>query len=158
MLITIVIMGVLVTVVLASLQVSVKSSAIDRDQAVAFAWLQAASDEIHNTNRIACTSNGQGRLDAIAAYNAAAQGAAPPPVWTSGGPTPTLLGSAKVRVVNVEYLGRANSDAKFEWGQTYCFEGTGFTTSPLFTQRVTIVATFPSGAYTRTLQMVKSER
>jgi hypothetical protein len=60
-------------------------------------------------------------------------------------------------VTNVEYLGRINPDAVFEWDASFCFEGGVYDESPLYTQRVTIEASSPDGEIVKTLQMVKNE-
>lgn len=146
--IAIAIAGILVTAVMASARVSLKASQIDRDRAIAFAWLQAASDEIHLETRVACTADGTGRTNAIAAYRIAAQSTGVPDPWTSTG--------AGITVSDVEYLGRSDPDDDFSWSQTFCFETAAFVDSPLYTQRVTIDLTMPNGSVT-SMQMVKSE-
>ncbi|NND75729.1 MAG: prepilin-type N-terminal cleavage/methylation domain-containing protein [Ilumatobacter sp.] len=148
MLVTITLMGVAVVAVISGLQATIRSSVIDRDHATAFAWLQAASDEIYRETRVSCTA---GHAAAISAYDTAAQNAPVPPVWASLTPAPT------VEVIDVEYLGRANPGDDFGWSDAYCFEGGAFASSPLYTQRVTIRVTSHDGKITRTLQTVKSE-
>jgi hypothetical protein len=135
--------------------VSVSASAVDRDHAVAFTWLQAASDEIYRAPRVECTSDGSGRLLAIDQYTIAAREATVPPVWQTSGGAPR--GLASIAVVNVEYLGRTTVDDVFDWGPDFCFEGGSFAESPLYTQRVTVQVTFPNGSTIETLEMVKSE-
>ncbi|HUS44135.1 MAG TPA: hypothetical protein VMY16_15845 [Ilumatobacteraceae bacterium] len=122
------------------------ASAIDRDHAVAFSWLQSASDEIYRDVRVPCTS---GRPLALSTYDAAAKRAPKPPLWAGT--------DASIRVTNVEYLGRVNPDADFDWDASFCFEGAEYATSPLYTQRITIQTTGPGGQIVRTLQMVKSK-
>src|SRR5262245_27876296 len=129
-LVAILLIGLVVTGVLVSLRTTATASAIDRDHAIAFSWLQAASDEIYRDPRIPCTS---GQASAIAAYTAAAQSAPRPVKWASEP-------SAVIKVTNVEYLGRVDPDAVFEWDAAFCFEGGIYTDSPLYTQRVTIEA------------------
>lgn len=148
--ISVALMGITVVAVLSGIQVVVSASLTDRDQAQAFEWLQAASDSIYSADREPCTSDGTGRLAAIAVYDAAAQLASVPPAWDGT--------DAALEVTNVEYLGRLTVDSDFEWGETFCFEGTGFVESPLYTQRVTISVTSPDSSITQTLEMVKSER
>lgn len=146
-LIAIVLLGTAVGAVLISVRVTTAASAVDRDHAISFSWLQAASDEIYRANRVPCTS---GRPAAIAAYDTAAQAAPKPPRWASDP-------SATIAVTNVEYLGKVSADADFEWDASFCFEGGVYTDSPLYTQRVTITATAPGGLV-KTLQMVKNEK
>ena len=146
-LVTIVLMGMTVVAVLLSLQTTIKATVIDRDHATSFAWLQAASDEIYRVPRVPCTD---GQAAAITAYDAAAKSVDRPPAWVD---KPT----ATIRVTTVEYLGKADPDAVFEWDAAYCFEGLGFEDSRLYTQRVTIEATSPDDTLVKTLQMVKSE-
>ena len=155
MVVTIAIMGLLVTAVLTAVRMSVSASATDRDQAVAFTWLQAASDEIYRAPRVPCTSDGTGRLLAIDQYTVAARQAEVPPVWQTSTGTPR--DAASVAVTNVEYLGRTTVDDVFDWGPGFCFEGGTFADSPLYTQRVTVQVTFPDGTTIQTLEMVKSE-
>lgn len=148
-LVAISLMGTSVVVVLTSIQAVIFASQSDRNHAQTFEWLQAASDAVHLVDRVPCTDNGQGRLDAIAAYDAAAQSATVPAAWNDL--------DATIEVVDVEYLGRATSDAEFSWSPNFCFEGGVFTDSPLYTQRVTIEVWSPSDGARQTLQMVKSE-
>lgn len=156
MLVVIVLMGLVVTAVLAGFRVSVRASTTDRNHATAFAWLQAASDDIYSGARVPCTTDGQGRTDAMAAYSSLAQGSTVPPSWSKSDGTAIEL--ASIKVIDVEYLGRVNVDDDFQWSPTFCFEGGAFVGSPLFTQRVTIEVTFPNGDTRQTLEMVKSER
>lgn len=148
-LVAMVLMGTVIVASLVGIRSVVVGSNVDRDHAVTFEWLQAASDAIHLGDRVPCTADGQGRLDAIAAYDALAKGASIPPTWTSSGAT--------VAVTDVEYLGRSSVDGEFEWSPTFCFEGAGFVDSPLYTQRVTIEVVLPGRSTPQTLEMVKSE-
>lgn len=142
-------MGLVVVTVLGGIATIVKASSIDRDHANTFEWLQAASDAVHREPRVPCTSDGTGRLSAIASYDAAAQTATMPVVFDGT--------TASIEVTNVEYLGRITADDEFEWGESFCFEGTGFDDSPLYTQRVTIEVVLESGGPSQRLEMVKSE-
>ena len=152
--IAIALMGVTVTTVVASLRLSVQESRTDEDRATAAVWLQAASDEIYAAERVPCTADGSGRMAAMAAYRSAARRAAVPPAWARA--DGSSIGVASVGVVDVEYLGRTNPDDDFEWAPDVCFEGGVFDDSPLFTQRVTLLVTYPDGESSATLQMVKS--
>lgn len=143
------VMGVGVVAVLSGLRASVSATVIDRDHALAFSWLQAASDAVFLADRVPCTADGSGRTTAITAYDTAVQTATQPSTWVGT--------DASISVVDVEYLGRTSVDADFEWGRSWCFEGTGYDESPLYTQRVTIEVVLPEGASTETLQLVKSE-
>jgi hypothetical protein len=146
-LVAVVLTGLVVVGVLVSLRTTTVATAIDRDHAISFSWLQAASDEIYRDPRVPCTA---GRPAAIAAYTAAAQ-SAPRPVRWAAEP------GAVITVTNVEYLGRTTPDADFEWDASFCFEGGIYTDSPLYTQRVTIQSTSPDGKIVKTLQMVENE-
>lgn len=146
-LVTIVLMGTTMVAVLLSLQTTIKATVVDRDHATSFAWLQAASDEIYRVPRIPCTA---GQAAAITAYDAAAKSVDRPPAWVD-------KSTAKIQVTTVEYLGKVNPDAVFEWDAAFCFEGVGFESSKLYTQRVTIQVTSPDDGLVKTLQMVKSE-
>lgn len=149
LLIAIVLLGMTVVAVLSGLQTVVKAGTVDRDHAQSFEWLQAASDAVYQSDRVPCTSDGAGRLAAIASYDAAANTATVPPVWDGT--------NANIVVTNVEYLGRLSVSDDFEWGESFCFEGAGFIDSPLYTQRVTIEVTPPNATRSQTLEMVKSE-
>ncbi len=148
MLIVIMLMGVVVTALLSAMQVTIKATTVDREQAVAFSILQAASDQIFTGPHESCLTG-----NAVSTYNARAQGAAIPTAWQSS-PSVALPG-VSIDVISVEYLGRAGVDDDFEWG-SFCFEGPNFGDSPLKTQRVIIQLTFPDGTTTQTLEMVKS--
>jgi len=147
-LVVITLMGICVVAVLAGMRATISATVIDRNHAVAFAWLQAASDEIYETPRVPCTS---GQALAQSSYEAAAKSVPVPPVWSGT--------AAKIEVTNVEYLGRVTVDSAFEWGASFCFEGAGteYEDSPLYTQRVTLRASSPDGSMAQTLEMVKSE-
>lgn len=144
-LIVILLMGLVVTAILGALRVTTQASGIDRDHAIAFSWLQAASDEIYRQPRVPCNT----ATDPIATYTSYAQAATRPPSWVTS--------AAHIEVISVEYLGRSTPDADFEWDASFCFEGGVYLESPLYTQRVTIEATSPSGDLVKTLQMVKNE-
>lgn len=146
MLVSVVLVGLTVTSVLATMRITIQASAVDRDHAIAFAWLQTASDQIYQDPRVDCT---QGQAAAISAYDVSAKSVVRPPSWDA---TPAMI-----RVVDVEYLGKVNPDDDFEWGAGYCFEGAAFLDSPLYTQRVTVQVVSPSGNIVETLEMVKSE-
>jgi type II secretory pathway pseudopilin PulG len=146
MLVTIALMGLAVTAVLIGLRTNVTASNTDQNHAVAYSWLQAASDEVYREIRVPCTD---GRALALSNYDAAAKRVPRPPLWDGT--------DASIRVTNVEYLGRTDPDAVFEWDASFCFEGVGYESSPLYTQRITIETTGPGGELVRTLQMVKSE-
>lgn len=146
MLVSIVLLGLTVTAVLATMRVTVRASVVDQDHAIAFEWLQSASDQIYQDPRVPCTS---GQANAISAYTASAQSVARPPAWDAT--------SAAITVTNVEYLGRTTPSADFEWSPTFCFEGGVYLNSPLYTQRVTLEVTSPRGDVIETLEMVKSE-
>lgn len=148
-LISIALMGGIVVTLLTGVRTVVTATRVDRDHAQSFEWLQAASDAVYLAPRIPCTADGVGRLDAIAAYDVAAQTASVPPVWDGS--------TASIRVSNVEYLGRVGVDDEFEWGEGFCFEGAAFADSPLYTQRVTIEVLAPGSSLPQHLEMVKSE-
>ena len=148
-LVAIVLMGVVVVAVVTSISTIAVGGLVDKEHANTFEWLQAASDAVYRAPRVPCTSDGSGRLAAIADYDAAASTAARPSTFDGT--------SASISVTNVEYLGRTDPDADFEWSETFCFEGAGFAESPLYTQRVTIVVTPAGGGQPQHLEMVKSE-
>jgi hypothetical protein len=148
MLVVIVLMGLVVTAVLVGIRVTIRASQTDRDHAAAFAWLQAGSDAIFNGPRVPCTADGQGRIQAMASYDAIVKTVPPPPIWD---------GQGSISVRNVEYLGRSGVDDDFTWAPTFCFEGGAFADSPLYAQRVTVEVVFPDASAVQTLEMVKSE-
>lgn len=142
-------MGVGVTAVLASVRTTLEASDIDRNHAIAYEWLQSASDEIYRRDRLPCDTYSHGAI--IAAYDASARSVERPPGWDAAS-------GASIQVEQVEYLGRADQADDFVWDSSYCFEGgTEYADSPLYTQRVTLRAYSPNAEFTRTLQMVKSE-
>lgn len=145
-LVTVVLLGTTVTAVLGALMATARASSTDREHATAYAWLQSASDEIHRAPRVPCTS---GRQPAIDAYTLAAQSATRPPLWASS--------AATLDVTDVEYLGRADVDDQFSWSQSFCFEGPGYESSPLYTQRVTLRVVSETGRVIETVEVVKSE-
>jgi type II secretory pathway pseudopilin PulG len=147
-LVAVVLMGTVVVAVLVALQVNIRASTVDRNQANIYAWLQAASDEVYNGDRTSCTA---GRTAVIAAYDQLVQAATPPPDWNTGG---------TIRVTNVQFLGRTTSDGEFEWRDDLCFESGCpglYCESPLYTQKVTIRATAPGGALSMIMETIKSE-
>jgi len=144
--VVITLMGLVATIVVATLRVTIGATVSDRDHAVAFAWLQAASDEIHQEPRVSCSA---GTTAVRAAYQSAADAAVVPPMWAGNGAT--------ISVTDIEYLGKTSVDADFEWSSSFCFEGAGYSSSPLYTQRVTVEVSSPGGRIVQTLQMVKSE-
>jgi prepilin-type N-terminal cleavage/methylation domain-containing protein len=163
--VAIALMGIIVVAVLVSLQTTTKGSTIDRDQAKAFEWLQAASDRIFNGPRTPCYSTSPTPL---AAYDAIAQTAQRPQSWDPAS-------GATIEVVSVAFLGRTTDTAPLEWkaASTHCLESEGcpanlddvpspipsnwlYCAGPLTTQKVTIKATGPGGVIVNTLEMVKS--
>lgn len=147
LLVTIVLLGLAVTAILATVQTTTVASAIDEDHATAFTWLQAASDEIYRSDRKPCDTNA--RADIIAAYDSYAKTAPRPTKWLT---TP----GAAIAVTNVQFLGKPNADAEYEWGNSYCLEGGAYVNAPQYTQRVTIQVITPRGLV-KTLQMVKGK-
>ena len=145
-LISIVLLGTGAAATLVTLRTSTHSSAIDKNLATTYEYLQNVSDEIYEADRLPCY---QGLATIKAAYDTAAKKAAAPVGWTK-----------TATVTNVEFLGRALPDDPFSWG-AFCFESSVTTdpyyTSPLYTQKVTFTVTDPGGG-TRTLQVVKSEK
>ena len=144
---TVVLLGLAVTAILAAVQTTTVASAIDEDHATAFTWLQAASDEIYRSDRMPCDTNA--RADIIAAYDSYAKTAPRPKKWLT---TP----GAAIAVTNVQFLGKPNADAEYEWGNSYCLEGGAYVNAPQYTQRVTIQVITPRGLV-KTLQMVKGK-
>jgi prepilin-type N-terminal cleavage/methylation domain-containing protein len=148
-LVTIVLMGIGVTAILGALQVSTRASAIDQDHAVAFAWLQSASDDLYNTPRESCSGKADAKTEITNIYNLAIQDVPPPAAF----PNPA---AASINVVDVQFLGKVNPDDDYGWGDTYCLEGGVYASSPQYTQRVTIRVETPRGLV-KTLHMVKGE-
>ena len=163
--VAITLMGLVVTAVLVSLRTTTVGSTVDRDQAKAFEWLQAASDRIFNGPRTPCYATSP---TPQAAYDALAQGANRPPGWD-------VASGATIQVVSVAFLGRTVDTAPLEWkaASTHCLESSGcpadlddipdpvpasmlYCESPLTTQKVVIRVSGPGGKITNTLEMVKS--
>jgi type II secretory pathway pseudopilin PulG len=145
-LVSMVILSTGVIGVLTALATSIHASAVDKDVATAYEYVQAASDEIYETDRVPCY---QGLPAVQAAYDAAVKLAPVPPGWTK-----------TATVTNVEFLGKAAVNDPFSWG-AFCFESSDplnqYFTSPLYTQKVTFTVTDPRG-FIRTLQVVKSAK
>jgi prepilin-type N-terminal cleavage/methylation domain-containing protein len=147
MLVTIVLLGVAVTAILGAVRTTTLASAIDEDHAIGFTWLQAASDEIYRAPRRPCDTNTQAAIET--AYSASANAAPRPDAWLTN---PTAV----IAVTKVQFLGKPNPDAEYEWGDSYCLEGGAYASAPQYTQRVTIQVTTPRGVV-KTLQMVKGK-
>jgi type II secretory pathway pseudopilin PulG len=163
--VAITLMGLVVTAVLVSLRTTTVGSTIDRDQAKAFEWLQAASDQIFNGTRRACYETGPTPQEH---YNTLAQAANRPQGWD-------VASGATIQVTSVAFLGRTDETLPLEWkaASTHCLESAGcpadfddipdlvppqwiYCESPLTTQKVVILAVGPGGKVTNTLEMVKS--
>jgi type II secretory pathway pseudopilin PulG len=151
-LVAIVLMATVVVSVLVALQVATKASAVDRDQANLYAWLQAASDEVYNGKRTSCDEERErGRGAVISDYDKLVKDATQPDGWAST--------SATIEVTKVEFLGRNAPDAEFSWSEEFCFEGCPgeFCENPFYTQKVTIKAVAPNGTLVKVMETVKSE-
>jgi type II secretory pathway pseudopilin PulG len=163
--VAITLMGLVVTAVLVSLRTTTVGSTIDRDQAMAFEWLQAASDRVYNGPRQPCYGTAP---TPQAAYDALAKQANRPQGWD-------IASGATIEVISVAFLGRTVDTAPLEWkaASTHCLESVGcpadfddipdlvppnwiYCQSPLTTQKVTIRVIGPAGKITNTLEMVKS--
>ena len=147
MLVTIELLGIAVTAILGAVRTTTLASAIDEDHAIGFSWLQAASDEIYRAPRRPCDTNTQ--VDIETAYSSNANAAPRPAAWLTNP-------AAVIAVTNVQFLGKPNPDAEYEWGDAYCLEGGAYVSAPQYTQRVTIQVTTPRGVV-KTLQMVKGK-
>ena len=141
-LITIVLLSVGVTAILAALRTTTTASTIDREHAAAFAWLQEASENVYRATRVSC--NGNSAAVVAAEYRIAAKATTVPAGWTG----------ATIDVTSVEFLGHATFDAPYEWDASYCLEGPLYAGASQYTQRVTIQVRTPGGIV-KTLQMVK---
>jgi type II secretory pathway pseudopilin PulG len=165
LIVAITLMGLVVVSVLVSLRTTTSGSAIDRDQAKAFEWLQAASDRIYNGPRVPCY---QTSPTPQASYDALAQSTNTPSGWGTGS-------GATIQVISVAFLGRTSDTVPLEWraASTHCLESAGcpanlddvpspipaqylYCAGPLTTQKVTIRATSPNGRIVKILEMVKS--
>lgn len=146
-LVSIVLLGMAAVAVLVALRTSIHASAVDKNLATTYEYLQSVSDQIYEAPRVPCYQTVPSPPKA--AYDAVAKLAPVPPGWTK-----------TAKVTNVEFLGKALPDDPFSWG-AFCFESNVSTnqyfTSPLYTQKVTFTVTDPSGG-TRTLQVVKSDK
>jgi type II secretory pathway pseudopilin PulG len=147
-LVAIALMATVVVSVLVALQVATKASAVDRDQANLYAWLQAASDEVYNGKRTPCDDE-RGRGAVISDYDELVKLATQPDGWAST--------SATIEVTKVEFLGRETANDPFSWSEEFCFEGGDYSRNPFYTQKVTIRAVAPNGTLSKVLETVKSE-
>lgn len=142
-LMAIVLLGAAVVSILGMLRSSIKASAIDKDQATAYEYMQTVSDQIYSADRRPCYATAPTPL---VAYQAVALTAAAPQGWTK-----------TATVTKVEFLGRATPTAPFSWG-AFCFEGPPlYDASPLYTQKITFTVKDPHGLV-RTMEVVKSEK
>jgi hypothetical protein len=180
LLVAIVLLGSTVIATLVALQAATVSSRIDADHARAFEWLQAASDEIFQTDRIPCAvftgsdpsdpndwSDNKGSKGTLVGgtvwheYEDALLLVTPPEGWTVG------VGSTNIEITDITFLGRPDPDVTvFEWGPAYCFEGVqpdadgngspeDYRQRSLLSQKGSIEATSPSGRVVRTIETVK---
>lgn len=145
-LVSIVLLGTAGVAVVVALGTSIHASAVDKDLATSYEYVQSVSDQIYAAPRVPCY---QGAATVKAAYDTAAKQAPAPLGWTK-----------TATVTNVQFLGRATVDAPFSWG-AFCFESSDplnqYYTSPLYTQKVTFTVKDPKG-FVRTLEVVKSEK
>ena len=145
-LVSIVLLGTGCVAVVVALGTSIHASAVDKDLATSYEYVQSVSDQIYEAPRVQCY---QGAATVKAAYDTAAKQAPAPLGWTK-----------TATVTNVQFLGRATVDAQFSWG-AFCFESADSTnqyyTSPLYTQKITFTVQDKKG-FVRTLEVVKSEK
>jgi type II secretory pathway pseudopilin PulG len=145
-LVSMVILSTGIIAVLVALGTTIHASAVDKNVATAYEYVQDISDQIYEANRVPCY---QGLAAVQAAYDAAAKLAPVPPGWTK-----------TATVTNVEFLGKAAVNDPFSWG-AFCFESSDplnqYYTSPLYTQKITFTVKDPKGLL-RTMQVVKSAK
>ncbi len=185
LLVAIVLLGSAVVAVLVSLQATTIASITDADHARALAWLQAASDQVFEAERIPCAQyDGTGDPAVWLNYtdrrglpsDAPSANAMTATAWAlyknavNGAQRPQGWASATIQVMKIEFLGKPNpDDAFFEWGTGYCFEGVqpdanldgndeDYRQSPLLSQKVTIQVTGPGGSLVKKIETVKSDR
>ena len=105
-LVSIVLLGSASVAVVVTLGTSIHASAVDKDLATSYEYVQSVSDQIYTANRVPCY---QGAAGAKATYDTAARG------------TGTAGLDQDCDCSNVRFLGRATVDAPFSWG-AFCFE------------------------------------
>ena len=81
-LISVVLLGLVVTAMLTTLTVTISASATERDHANAHAWLQTASDVLYGEERIDCgTVASSNQAAVLASYQAAVKATSNPQGW-----------------------------------------------------------------------------
>lgn len=138
-LVAVVLLGTIVVATLTGLRAAVVGSSVDENSARAYAWLQAAGDEVYFAPYLDCDTNSAAAIES--AYQTAVDGATRPTGW----------GGAVIDVSSVQFLSRNGADE--QWGATCA---TGDPDSPLYAQLVTIVVSDPDGDFTATVEVIKS--
>lgn len=146
MLVVVVLLGVAVTAILTAVRTSTAAATVDEDHAITYSWLQAASDALYRAPREPCDTHH--RTEIIATYDAVVSAASLRPTAWRDEP------AAVITVTDVQFLGKPNADAAYEWGPAYCLEGGAYAAAPQYTQRISIEVTAPHGLV-KTLHMVK---
>ncbi len=141
-LVAIVLLGTVVIATLTGLHAAIIGTQVDEDHARAYAWLQAASDEIYDAAYLACSSTITA-AQIVTSYQTAANGATRPNDWPTG--------TATITVNSVQFLSRSGSDDL--WGTNCAADNVG---SPIYPQLVTITVKDPSLQFSATIEVIKS--
>jgi len=144
LLVAIVLLGTVVVATLAGLRAAIVAGTVDDNHSKTYAWLQAASDQIANTDYKPCNSFSNAQIKT--AYQSAVNAATRPDGWATTG---ALI------VSSVQYLSRdsATAGSPEVWGAT-CAAGN--TSSPVYPQLVKLTAISPDGKLTRSIEVIKS--
>ena len=106
-LVSIVLLGTAGVAVVVALGTSIHASAVDKDLATSYEYVQSVSDRIYAANRVPCYQ-GAATVKATVRYGRKAG-------------TGTAGLDQDCTVTNVQFLGRATVDAPFSWG-AFCFK------------------------------------
>jgi type II secretory pathway pseudopilin PulG len=134
--VSIVLVGILVTAGLVTLRTSISASALDRDHINAHAWLQSASDVLYGFERVDCNPNGYTDAETVrVTYETFIR---------SNSTNPEAWPAANIDVVSVSFWDGVNSY------QAVCYDNDG-----IALQLVTLQVSAPDGRIIKSVEVVK---
>jgi prepilin-type N-terminal cleavage/methylation domain-containing protein len=142
LLVAIVLLGTVVVATLTGLRAAIIGTEVDEDHARAYAWLQAASDEIYAATYLPCHVNTNVVIKNQ--YQLAVATASRPADWT-------VASGATITIDTVQYLSRSVSNDL--WG-AICASGNAG--SPVYPQLIKITVKDPSLQFSATIEVIKS--
>ncbi len=143
-LVAIVLLGTVVVATLTGLRAAIVGTEVDEDHARAYAWLQAASDEIYAAAYLPCHVAANTNIVIKNQYQSAVATASRPTDWT-------VASGATITIDTVEYLSRSGTDDL--WGTTCASGNAG---SPVYPQLIKITVKDPSLQFSATIEVIKS--